>query len=126
VPKDAMVLYRPPGLWETHRSFILIGAGAILFQTTLIAVLVVERLCRRRAEASLRQSEERMSLILEASPNAVVLANEEDQVVLVMRGPRTSSAMGVTISSGKKSKSWCRNDSALRTKPIGRSSLRRQ
>jgi PAS domain S-box-containing protein len=83
VPKDALVLYRPPGLWETHRSFILIGAGAILFQTALIGVLVVERLWRRRAEASLRQSEERMSLILEASPNAVVLANEEDQVVLV-------------------------------------------
>ena len=51
--------------------------GAILFQTALITVLVLERLWRRRAEASLRQSEERMSLILEASPNAVVLANEE-------------------------------------------------
>ncbi len=83
VPRDALVLYRPRGLWETHRNFVLIGAGAIILQTALIAVLVLERLWRRRAEASLRQSEERMSLMLEASPSAVVLANEEDQVVLV-------------------------------------------
>ena len=92
VPKDALVLYRPSGLWETHRSFILIGTGAILFQTALIAVLLAERLWRRKAEASLRQSEERISLILEASPNAVVLANEESQVVLV--NARTENIFG--------------------------------
>ena len=84
VPRDALVLYRPRGLWETNRNLRShCEQGPFVFQTALIAVLVVERLWRRRAEASLRQSEERMSLILEASPNAVVLANEEDQVVLV-------------------------------------------
>jgi PAS domain S-box-containing protein len=83
LPEEAEILYRPPGLWETHRSFILIVAGAILFQATLIAVLVAERLWRRRAEASLRQSEQRMSLMLEASPNGVVLANAQGRVVLV-------------------------------------------
>jgi PAS domain S-box-containing protein len=83
VPKDARVLYRSRGLWETHRTFILIVAGAIIFQAALIAVLVLERLWRRTAEASLRQSEERMSLMLEASPNGVVLANEQGHVVLV-------------------------------------------
>ena len=83
VPRDALVLYRPRGLWETHRNFVLIGTGAIVFQTVLIAVLVVERLWRRRAETSLRQSEERMSLILEASPNALILANDEGRIVMV-------------------------------------------
>jgi PAS domain-containing protein len=104
VPRDALVLYRPRGLWETHRNLVLIGTGAIVFQTALIAVLVVERLWRRRAEASLRQSEERMNLILEASPNAVVLANEEDQVVLVnaraenIFGYRRNELIGQKIS----------------------------
>jgi PAS domain S-box-containing protein len=83
LPKEAEVLFRPPGLWETHRRFILIVAGAVLFQAALIAVLVAERLWRRRAEASLRQSEQRMSLMLEASPNGIALANEQGRIVLV-------------------------------------------
>jgi two-component system, LuxR family, sensor kinase FixL len=49
----------------------------------LIAVLVAERLWRRRAEASLRQSEQRLSLTLEASPNGIALANEQGRIVLV-------------------------------------------
>jgi PAS domain S-box-containing protein len=67
VPKDAQVLFRPPGLWETHRTFILFVAGAMIFQAVLITGLIVERLLRRRAEASLRQSEERMSLVADGA-----------------------------------------------------------
>jgi PAS domain S-box-containing protein len=81
--KDAHVLFGPPGLWETHRKFILMVAGAVIFQAALIAVLIAERIWRRRAEASLRQGEERMSLMLEASPNGIVLANEQGRIILV-------------------------------------------
>jgi PAS domain S-box-containing protein len=83
LPKEAKVLFRPPGLWETHRRFILLVAGAVLFQAALIAILVAERLWRRRAEASLRQSEQRLSLMLEASPNGIALANEQGRIMLV-------------------------------------------
>ena len=67
VPKDAEVRLRPASLWETHRIFILAVAGAVLFQGLLIAGLFLERLWRRKAEASLHQSEERMSLAAEAA-----------------------------------------------------------
>jgi PAS domain S-box-containing protein len=67
VPRGAEVRLRPAGLWETHRTFILLVAGAIFLQAVLITGLVVERFWRRRAEASLRQSEERMSLAAEAA-----------------------------------------------------------
>jgi two-component system, LuxR family, sensor kinase FixL len=67
VPGDAEVRLRPPGLWETHRAFILVVGGAILFQAVLIAGLVLERFWRRKAETSLRQSEERMSLAAKAA-----------------------------------------------------------
>lgn len=83
LPKEAEVLFRPTGLWETHRRFILIVAGAVLFQAALIAVLVAEWLWRRRAEASLRQSEQRMSLMLEATPNGIALANDQGRIELV-------------------------------------------
>jgi PAS domain S-box-containing protein len=67
VPADAQVQLRPPGLWETHRMFILVVAGAIILQAVLITGLVVERSWRRRVEASLRQTEERMSLAAESA-----------------------------------------------------------
>jgi two-component system, LuxR family, sensor kinase FixL len=67
VPADAEVRLRPPGLWETHRTIILTVSGAIILQAVLIAGLVAERFWRRKAEASLRQSEERMSLAAEAA-----------------------------------------------------------
>jgi two-component system sensor kinase FixL len=67
VPADAEVRLRPPGLWQTHRTFILTLAGAIILQAVLIAGLVAERFWRRKAEASLRQSEERISLAAEAA-----------------------------------------------------------
>ncbi|MBV8275736.1 MAG: PAS domain S-box protein, partial [Verrucomicrobia bacterium] len=52
-------------LWETYHIFIILVVGAVLLQTGLIAGLILERLSRRKAEASLLQSEERMSLIAE-------------------------------------------------------------
>ena len=67
VPADAELRLRPPGLWQAHRTFILIVAGAIFAEAALISALVVERFWRRRAEVSLRQSEERMSLAAEAA-----------------------------------------------------------
>ena len=67
VPPGAEVRLRPPGLWETHRVFILLVLVAIIIQAVFIVGLVLERCWRRRAEASLRQSEERMSLAAEAA-----------------------------------------------------------
>jgi two-component system sensor kinase FixL len=63
LPAGAEGRLRPPGLWETHRAFIFVVLSAVLLQTVLIAGLILERLSRRKAEASLRQSEERMSLV---------------------------------------------------------------
>jgi two-component system, LuxR family, sensor kinase FixL len=63
LPPGVEVKLRPPGLWETHHLFILVVGGAILLQTVLIAGLILERFSRRKAEASLRQSEERMNLV---------------------------------------------------------------
>jgi len=67
VPADAEVRLRPPGLWETHRVFILVVLVAIVLQAILIIALLAERFWRRKAEASLRQTEERMSLAAEAA-----------------------------------------------------------
>ena len=67
VPAGAEVRLRPPWLWETHRGFISVILIASAIQAILIVWLLAERHYRRRAEASLRESEGRMSLAAEAA-----------------------------------------------------------
>jgi PAS domain S-box-containing protein len=87
IPADAQVRLRPPSLWETHRTFILTVAGAIVLQAIVITGLVLERLFRRRVEASLRESEERMSLVADgASLGMEVWDVERDEVWMTEKG----------------------------------------
>ncbi|HEU5237103.1 MAG TPA: hypothetical protein VFU37_08180, partial [Pyrinomonadaceae bacterium] len=63
---EKMVL-RNSNLWERHRE-LAIGTVAIVgLQSLLIVGLIVQRSRRKRAERSLRDSEERMSLAAEAA-----------------------------------------------------------
>lgn len=50
LPPDSVVLFRPPSLWEEHKSLVLTGLGALLAQALLIAALIVQLTGRRRAE----------------------------------------------------------------------------
>jgi two-component system sensor kinase FixL len=70
------LLIVPTGLAYDSPGAILIVAGAIIFQGVLITGLVVERFLRRRAE-------DRFRLVVEASPNGIVLVNERGRIVLV-------------------------------------------
>ena len=67
IPADAQVRYRDPTLWEQHPRLILATAAVVGLQSLLIAGLVLQRARRRRAEESLRESEERMNLAAEAA-----------------------------------------------------------
>ena len=59
--------YRDPSFWEQHPRLILATAAVIGLQTLLIVGLIVQRSRLKRAEGSLRESEERMSLAAEAA-----------------------------------------------------------
>jgi PAS domain S-box-containing protein len=67
IPGEAAVLYREPSLWEQHPRLILATAAVVGLQSLLILGLIVQRSRRKRAEESLRDSEERMSLAAEAA-----------------------------------------------------------
>jgi two-component system sensor kinase FixL len=87
LPPDAEIRLRQPGLWETHRIFILVVVGAVLLQTVLIVGLILERLSRRKAEASLRQSEERMSLVAdEVNLGMEVWDTARDEIWMTEKG----------------------------------------
>jgi C4-dicarboxylate-specific signal transduction histidine kinase len=67
IPGEATVRYRNRSPWERHRELILATAAVVGLQSLLIVGLIVQRSRLKRAERSLRDSEERMSLAAEAA-----------------------------------------------------------
>jgi C4-dicarboxylate-specific signal transduction histidine kinase len=59
--RQTVVEFREPTIWERHRTFVLSAAFVVALQTGLIGMLLIQRRRRRQAEASLKESEERMT-----------------------------------------------------------------
>ena len=68
LPAGSVVRFREPGMWERYRSAIVGAASALVAQALLIAALLVNRVKRRRAEQSLRESEGRFRVLANAAP----------------------------------------------------------
>jgi signal transduction histidine kinase len=68
LPTGAVVMYREPSLWDTHKRTILAAAAVFLLQSALIALLVVQVRRRKRSEQSVRQLTRR-----------VINANEDER-----------------------------------------------
>lgn len=62
LPPESIIKYRAPSTWERYRFAIVTGVSALVLQALLILGLVLNLRRRRKAERSLRQSEERMKL----------------------------------------------------------------
>lgn len=62
LPAGSTVLYRPPGVWERYKLYIIVGAATLLVQTALIGALLVGRSRRRRIESALRHNQDRYVL----------------------------------------------------------------
>ncbi|KRR01853.1 hypothetical protein CQ12_13485 [Bradyrhizobium jicamae] len=69
LPPDSVVMFHVPGIWEQHYLLISGIALVIALQSMAVAGLLFQRRRRRQAEASFRESEERMTFTA-ASVNA--------------------------------------------------------
>ena len=76
IPAGAEVLYRPPTLWEQHRWTVIAGASALILQTGLIGLLLVQQSYRRRAEQSQQESEERFRLLVAATFEGILISDQ--------------------------------------------------
>jgi len=56
------VVDRSPSLWDEHPRLIIATVAVVLLQSLLIVGLLVQRSRMKRAEASQRESEERLNL----------------------------------------------------------------
>ena len=60
LPADAVVLFKRSTLWEQHRALVLATIAAFGAMITILGNLLLQMIRRKRAEASLKESEERM------------------------------------------------------------------
>jgi PAS domain S-box-containing protein len=67
LPPGSEVKFREPTVWELHKDLILGGVLLVVTESVLIAGLVMNLSQRRKAERSLRESEERMKLAASAA-----------------------------------------------------------
>ncbi|MGH8616360.1 MAG: sensor histidine kinase [Burkholderiales bacterium] len=67
LPQGAVVKYLTPTLWQAYRWQIIVVIVLLIAQAALIAGLLAQRRVRRRTEAELRESEQRMSLVAAAT-----------------------------------------------------------
>jgi len=76
LPRGTAVYFKQPTIWEEHRNLVLATIFLILLQAIMIATLLIQMLARRRAETSLKESEERWRSVFEMSTVGVALADQ--------------------------------------------------
>ena len=67
LPPGSVIDFREPTAWDRYRWYIVAALAIIAFQGAIIGDLLLHRTRRRRAEANLRESQERMSLAASAA-----------------------------------------------------------
>lgn len=82
LPAGSIVEFKTPSLWEAYKWHISVLASVCVLQGLLIAVLVVERVRRTRAER-------RIQLALDAAPTGMLMANREGKILFANAQMRT-------------------------------------
>jgi len=68
LPPGTRVLYREPTLWQRHWQSIVAAGALIVVQSLLIVGLLWQRARRQKAEAVIRESEQRFRLVTNTAP----------------------------------------------------------
>lgn len=80
LPPGALVLYRQPTIWERYEKYILAGVALIIIQSLMIIGLLWQRARKRKAEATLRESEERFRVMANTTPSQVWMCDKDGKV----------------------------------------------
>jgi PAS domain S-box-containing protein len=67
LPVGTKLMFKEPTLWEQYRNLVLITVGVIALLVACLVALSLQMLKRRRAEATLKASEERMKFAAAAT-----------------------------------------------------------
>lgn len=98
LPPGSLVLYREPTLWERDRRYFIAGMGVIAVQALLIMGLLWQRARKRKAQAVLRESEERFRVMADTTPALVWMCDEKGKIAYL--NERRLSFTGAHASPG--------------------------
>jgi PAS domain S-box-containing protein len=77
LPPRTVVVNREPTLWQRYRGYLLAVIFVILAQAFLIVALLWQRTRKRKAEAILRESEERFRLLANTTPALIWMCDAQ-------------------------------------------------
>jgi PAS domain S-box-containing protein len=83
LPPGSAVLYKEPTLWERYRQYVITAVTVIAAQAILILGLLWQRGRKRKAEAVLRESEERFRLLANTTPAMIWMCDAEGKTTYV-------------------------------------------
>jgi PAS domain S-box-containing protein len=102
LPAGSLVLYREPTLWQRYRGYVVAALMVMFAQAFLIAGLLWQRARKRKAEAILRESEERFRLLAETTPAMIWMCDAEGKITYVNSRGRAFSGPDATAGYGDK------------------------
>jgi PAS domain S-box-containing protein len=100
LPPGAVVEYRQLTFWQRERKHIVIAMVLIAAQALLIAGLLFQRARKRKAEAVLRESEERFRVMADNTPSLVWMCDERGRITylndrrIAFTGPNPDAGYG--------------------------------
>src|SRR5262249_35834229 len=80
LPPGGIIMNRPPTIWEQYRNYILAALAVIAAQTLLIAALLWLHARKRKAEAILRESEERFRVMADTTPSMIWMCDQHGKI----------------------------------------------
>lgn len=81
LPPGSVVLYRQTSFWKRERKYILFSIALIVAQAILIIGLLWQRARKRKAEAVLRESEERFRVMADTTPSLIWMCDPRGRVM---------------------------------------------
>lgn len=98
LPAGTVLLNRQPTVWERHKDLIIIIMIIVVAQTFLIAALLWQRTRKRRAEAVLRESEERFRVMADTMPSLIWMCDAKGKIIYL--NDRSREFTGPDLAAG--------------------------
>jgi PAS domain S-box-containing protein len=80
LPPGSLILYKEPTLWEHGKKYFLIGIGVIAIQALWLIGLLWQRARTRKAQAVLRESENRFRVMADTTRSLIWMCDEKGKV----------------------------------------------
>ncbi len=110
LPSGTVVRYRPPSVWGLYRGYILAAAAVVFLQALLIVGLLWQRLRKRKAEAALRENEERLRVMADAAPSLIWTSDADGTVIYQNEERLDFSTLSAGMALGEKWKRYIHPD----------------